>query len=251
MTKKKTLKIAKDFRGSTESRLAVDKIKETDKIKRSIGKIKTEAGFVQVLQDLVDLMVNNSGMKMSPAQTLSAIDRVKRSFQVEEGPMRDLRALIRETLLLESEPATTRTQGTEPAVTGDEEKEKAEKVDRSVERTQKGIEGIKKTPAGKSLERVAQNTKGVESKREEFMSNMIKGLAISNPDKINPGVVQRDLRKIAAKVPKEIEAQQKALEDAEAEEKMRGEDQKTPDSEQNAKQEDEYQFSQSLKNLPK
>ena len=127
MTKKKTLKIAKDFRGSTESRLAVDKIKETDKIKRSIEKIKTEAGFVQVLQDLVDLMVNNSGMKMSPAQTLSAIDRVKRSFQVEEGPMRDLRALIRETLLLESEMATKKTQGTsatDPAVTGPEEQEK-------------------------------------------------------------------------------------------------------------------------------
>jgi hypothetical protein len=248
MTKKKTLKIAKDFRGSTESRLAVDKIKETDKIKRSIEKIKTEAGFVQVLQDLVDLMVNNSEMRMSPAQTLSAIDRVKRSFQVEEGPMRDLRALIRETLLLESEPATTRTQGSEPAVTGGEEKEKAEKVDKNTQKTNNSLEKIKNSPAGVGLSKISKNAKG--GQRTEFMSNILKGIGI--PAGTQAGTVKRDLIKIAADIPKELEAQEKALKDAEAEEKKREKEGSNPsDSEQNTDQEGKYQFNQSLKNTPK
>jgi hypothetical protein len=244
MTKKKTLKVAKDFRGSTESRLAVDKIKETDKIKRSIENVKTEAGFVQVLQDLVDLMVNNSGMKMSPAQTLSAIDRVKRSFQVEEGPMRDLRALIRETLLLESEPATTQTQGTKPAVTGQKEKETEGEGEKppTARQEQMGdaVERAKNTPPGKKINKIIGAGQGNRTASKEVLGTFVSGFV---PDGMKSG----DFRNIFTGI---VRDQTKKMEKNEKE-NDRKEGQNSPEDSGNNNNDSQGLNLARLKNLPK
>jgi hypothetical protein len=184
-------------------------------------------------------------MKMSPAQTLSAIDRVKRSFQVEEGPMRDLRALIRETLLLESEMATKKTQGTsatDPAVTGQEEQEKKEKVTKNSETIKSALDTFGKSSSGKKIATIAKNTASNKPERRNFIQNILTGTVVS--DKTNAGDVLSDLRDVAGKISKDIRDKK----EAEKEELKSPENVKDTGPE---KTEQDYQVKKYAGNLPK
>lgn len=122
---KKDLKVKNKFRGSADSRRAFDRMKKSQPVSDSLSKVRTEAGFVRLLQDFIRLVADNDDMKMSPSQTISALDRVKKSFEAgsvtEQRQIESLREAIRE-ILFESEPATT---GTTSAIKAKDETEKS------------------------------------------------------------------------------------------------------------------------------
>jgi len=127
----KSLKISKQFKGSAESRKALEKLKSTDRVMDPLSKIKTEAGFVQLIQDLVKTVMDNEGMQMSPRRTWDALDRVKKSFELKNESL--IREYVR-GVIAESDPATTGTSSAimskvnlEPAKKGLEDAIKAAK----------------------------------------------------------------------------------------------------------------------------
>lgn len=122
---KKELKVKNKFRGSVDARRAFDRMKKSQPVSDSLSKVRSEAGFVRLLQDFIRHIVDNEGMKMSPSQTLSALDRVRKSFEPSVVKEMNELSLLRETIreiLFESEPATT---GTTSAIKGKNEEEKS------------------------------------------------------------------------------------------------------------------------------
>ena len=123
---KKELKIKNRFRGSVDSRRAFDRMKKSQPVSDSLSKVRSEAGFVRLLQDFIRHIIDNEDMKMSPSQTLSALDRVRKSFEPgvvkESFEIKILREAIR-VILDESNPATT---GTVSALKGKTEEKPSE-----------------------------------------------------------------------------------------------------------------------------
>jgi hypothetical protein len=109
---KKELKIKNKFRGSADSKRAFERMKKSQPVSDSLSKVRSEAGFVRLLQDFIRHIADNEGMKMSPSQTINALERVRKSFETgsvtESREVQVLREAIRE-ILSESEPATTGT----------------------------------------------------------------------------------------------------------------------------------------------
>ena len=163
LNEKRDLKISKTFKGSTESRKALEKLKSTDKVMDPLTKIRTEAGFVQLIQDLVKTMIDNEGMQMPPSRTFDALDRVKRSFEVKNESL--IREYIR-GVLTESDPATTGTSSTI-------------------------MSKINAEPAKKGLEDSIKAAKRLEDEREEQASGA------STEEKNDPSQVNKDKPKIS------------------------------------------------------
>ena len=159
----RSLKISKTFKGSTESRKALEKLKSTDRVMNPLTKIRTEAGLVQLIQDLVKTVLDNEGMQMSPSRTFDALDRVKRSFELKNESL--IREYIRE-IILESEPATTGTMSTVGKIT--------KRIGQSIEQAKNRFSDIfkrkNKDEENKDEENKDESSKDEESKAGENKS---------------------------------------------------------------------------------
>jgi len=216
MPKKKELKIKNKFRGSPDSRRAFERMKKSQPVSDSLSKVKSEAGFVRLLQDFIRYVADNEGMKMSPAQTINALDRVRKSF--EPGVVKESREifLLREAIrdiLSESEPATTGTVSAlkEPA-------EKKEPTDPAKEKEQKRRDKAAKAFTSNAAKRFVDDVKnqpankaigtGVKDVGDAFLGSEKMQKAMQNA---SPGEVERLIRNYGKEVKDRISASKNNL----------------------------------------
>jgi hypothetical protein len=197
--KKRSLKVSKQFKGSAESRKALEKLKSTDKVMDPLTKIRTEAGFVHLIQDLVKIVIDNERMKMSPSRAWDALDRVKKSFELKNESL--IREYIRE-VIAESEPATKGTSSTimskinpEVAKKGLEDTIKSAKETQSQKDSESaGIDTEEKnssTQQGKTKPKIL-NIKSLDAASDKASKNPAIKTALNKLKTLSPAAISKN-----------------------------------------------------------